>query len=47
MSQIRLCGVVVSVFATGSKGRGFDSDQGDGFFEGDKNPQNTFLLDGK
>jgi hypothetical protein len=27
----RLGGVVVSVFATGPRGRGFEPDQGDGF----------------
>jgi hypothetical protein len=43
----RLGGVVVSVLATGRKGCGFEPGQGDGFFTGDKNPQHTFLLDGK
>jgi hypothetical protein len=40
-------GVVVSVLATGPKLCGFETDQGDGFFKGDKNPQHTFLSDGK
>jgi hypothetical protein len=40
-------GVVVSVLATGPKGCGFEPDQGNGFFKGDKNPQHTFLSDGK
>jgi hypothetical protein len=39
----RLRGVVVSMFATGPKGRGFEPGQGDGFFKSDKNPQHTFL----
>jgi hypothetical protein len=40
-------GVVVSVLATGPKGCRFKPGQGDGFFKGDKNPQHTFLSDGK
>jgi hypothetical protein len=40
-------GVVVSVLATGHKCCGFESGQDDGFFKGDKNPQHTFLSDGK
>jgi hypothetical protein len=43
----RLGGVVVSVIATGPKGWGFEPGQGDGFFKDDKNPQQTFLSDGK
>jgi hypothetical protein len=43
----RLGGVVVSVLATGPKGCGFKHGQGDGSFKGDKNPQHTFLSDGK
>jgi hypothetical protein len=35
------------VLATGPKGCGFEPDQGDGFFKGDKNAQHTFLSDGK
>jgi hypothetical protein len=37
-----LSGVVVSVIATGPKGRGFKPGQGDGFLRA-KNPQHTFL----
>jgi hypothetical protein len=40
-------GVVDSVLATGLKDRGFEPGQGDGFFRADKNPQHTFLSDGK
>jgi hypothetical protein len=39
----RLGGVVVSVLATGPKGRVFKLSRGDGFFKGDENPQHTFL----
>jgi hypothetical protein len=42
-----LGGVVVNVLATGPKGCGFEPSQRDGFFKGDKNPQHTFLLNGK
>jgi hypothetical protein len=41
-SVSRLGGVVVSVLATGPKVCGFETDQGYGFFKGDKNPQHTF-----
>jgi hypothetical protein len=41
----RLGGVVISVLATGPKGCVFEP--GDGFFKDDKNPQHTFLSDGK
>jgi hypothetical protein len=43
----RLGGVVVSVLAIGPTGYGFEPGQGDGFFKVDKNPQHTFLSDGK
>jgi hypothetical protein len=43
----RLGGVVVSMLATGPKGWRFEPSQGDGLFKGDKNPQHTFLSDGK
>jgi hypothetical protein len=43
----RLGGIVVSVLATGPKGCGFKPGQVDGFFQSDKNPQHTFLSDGK
>jgi hypothetical protein len=33
--------------ATGPKGCGFEPGRGDWFFKGDKNPQHTFLSDGK
>jgi hypothetical protein len=39
----RLGGVVVSVFVTGPKGRGFKLGRGDGFLRAIKNPQHTFL----
>jgi hypothetical protein len=39
----RLGGVVVSMLATGPKGRGFEPGQDDRFFKDDKNPQHTFL----
>jgi hypothetical protein len=39
----RLGGVVVSVLAAGTKGRGLKPGRGDGFFKGDKNPQHAFL----
>jgi hypothetical protein len=38
---------VASVLATGPKDCGFEPSQADGFFKGDKNPQHTFLSDGK
>jgi hypothetical protein len=34
---------MVGVLATGPNGRGFKPVRGDGFFNGDKNPQHTFL----
>jgi hypothetical protein len=40
-------GVVVTVLATGPKGCGFKPGQGDGFLRAMKNPQHTFLSDGK
>jgi hypothetical protein len=43
----RLGGVVVSVLATGSKGCGLKTRLRRWNFEGDKNPQQTFLSDGK
>jgi hypothetical protein len=46
VSSCCLGGVVVSVLATGPKGRGFKPSGGDGFFKGDKNPQLNFLLMG-
>jgi hypothetical protein len=48
MLQIgRLGGVVVSVLATGHKGCGFKTQPRRWIFKGDKNPQHTFLWDGK
>jgi hypothetical protein len=44
---VHLGGVVVSVLATGPKVCVLEAGQGDGFFKGDKNPQHTFLSDGK
>jgi hypothetical protein len=41
-----LGGVVVSVFATGPKFRGFDPGRGRWIFKGDKNPEHHFLLRG-
>jgi hypothetical protein len=38
-----ISGVVVSVLATGPKGHGFKPGHGDGFFNGDKNPEHAFL----
>jgi hypothetical protein len=35
------------MLATGTIGYGFEPGQSDGFFNGDKNPQHTFLSDGK
>jgi hypothetical protein len=43
----RLGGVVVSVLATGHKGCGFKTRLRRWIFKGDKNPQHTFLSDGK
>jgi hypothetical protein len=43
----RLGGVVVSLLATGSKGCGFKTRPKRWTFKGDKNPQHTFLSDGK
>jgi hypothetical protein len=37
---------VVSVLATGPKGRGFKPGRGGEYFKGDKNPQHTFLRKG-
>jgi hypothetical protein len=45
--QRRLGGVVVSVLPTGPEGRGFKPGRAMNFFKGDKNPQHTFLSDGK
>jgi hypothetical protein len=46
LTHCRLGGVVVSVLATGPKVCGFEHGQGDGFLR-NKNPQHTFLSDGK
>jgi hypothetical protein len=46
-SHSRLGGVVVSVLATGPKACGFEPSQGEEFLRCDKNPQHTFLSDGK
>jgi hypothetical protein len=43
----RLGGVVVSVLATRPKGCGFKTRPRRWIFKGDKNPQYTFLSDGK
>jgi hypothetical protein len=43
----RLGGVVVSVLATGPKGFGFKTRPRRWIFKGNKNPQHTFLSDGK
>jgi hypothetical protein len=43
----RLGGVVVSVLATVPKGSGFKTRQRIWIFKVDKNPQHTFLSDGK
>jgi hypothetical protein len=43
----RLGGVVVSVLTTGPKGCGFKTRPRRWIFKGDKNPQHTFLSDGK
>jgi hypothetical protein len=43
----RLGGVVVSVLANGTKGCGFKTRPRRWIFKGDKNPQHTFLSDGK
>jgi hypothetical protein len=43
----RFGGVVVSVLATGPKGCGFKTRLRWWIFKGDKNPQHTFLSDGK
>jgi hypothetical protein len=40
-------GVVVSVLATGPKGWGLKTRQRRWILKGDKNPQHTFLSDGK
>jgi hypothetical protein len=45
--EYRLGGVVVSVLATGPKGYGFKTRTRRWIFKGDKNPQHTFLSDGK
>jgi hypothetical protein len=42
-----LGGVVVSVLATGPKGCRFKTPPRRWVFKGDKNPQHTFLSDGK
>jgi hypothetical protein len=42
-----LGGVVVSVLATGPKGCGLKTRPRRWIFKGDKNPQHTFLSDGK
>jgi hypothetical protein len=48
ISQLgRLGGVVVIVLATGPKGCGFKDRARRWIFKGDKNPQHTFLSDGK
>jgi hypothetical protein len=47
VERSRLGGVVGSVLETGPKGCGFERGQDDGLFKGDKNPQHTFLSDGK
>jgi hypothetical protein len=39
----RLGGVMVSVIATGPKGRGVKAGRGDGLFKSDKNLQHSFL----
>jgi hypothetical protein len=46
-SVSRLSGVVVSVLATGPKGCRFKTRPRRWIFKGDKNPQHTFLSDGK
>jgi hypothetical protein len=43
----RLGGVVVSVLATGPRGCGFKTQPRRWIFNSDKNPQHTFLSDGK
>jgi hypothetical protein len=43
----RLGGVVVSVLSIGPKDCGFEPGKRDGIFKDDKNPQHTFLSDGK
>jgi hypothetical protein len=43
----RLDGVVVSMLATGPKGCEFITRPSRWIFKGDKNPQHTFLSDGK
>jgi hypothetical protein len=43
----RLGGVVASVLATEPKGCGFKTRPKRWIFKGDKNPQHTFLSDGK
>jgi hypothetical protein len=43
----RLGGVVVSVLATGPKDCGFKTRPRRWIFKGNKNPQHTFLSDGK
>jgi hypothetical protein len=43
----RLGGIVISVLATGPKGYGFKTWPRRWIFKGDKNPQYTFLSDGK
>jgi hypothetical protein len=43
----RLDGVVVSVLATGPEGFGLKTRPRRWIFKGDKNPQHTFLSDGK
>jgi hypothetical protein len=43
----RLGGVVVSVLATGPKGWGFKTRPKRWICKGDKNPQHTFVSDGK
>jgi WD40 repeat protein len=46
-SVSHLGGVVVSVLATGPKGCGFKTRPRRWIFKGDKNPQHSFLSDGK
>jgi hypothetical protein len=44
--NVDLGGLVVSVFATGPKVRGFDPDRGRWTYEGDRNPEHHFLRRG-
>jgi hypothetical protein len=46
LQQESACCIVVSVLA-GPIGCVFESGQGDGLLKGDKNPQHTFVSDGK